>query len=177
MTYTVRSSEKLRKPAAVMETKALLYLMNFCSDSDEVHYFIVDFFNDLTGMDRTSSKLWDIQSKGASTSSPKEIGKELVTLYKNFISSFTFHNYILFLGGVTSSLRIDDTKNVFDVNNVKPGAKEKLIEGLREECNAKTYIDNDKIIDEILNEFIDNVIFVVDDKEPSEYVKGIMELT
>lgn len=36
MSYTVKSSEKLRKSGAETETKALLYLMNFRSDSDAV---------------------------------------------------------------------------------------------------------------------------------------------
>ena len=63
MSYTVKSSEKLRHSGAEAETKALLYLMNFRPDSDEIHYFVVDFFNDLTGMDRMSTKLWDLQSK------------------------------------------------------------------------------------------------------------------
>lgn len=57
MPYTVKASEKTRKSGSDGETKALLYLMNFRSDSDEIHYFIVDFFNDLTGMDRFSAKL------------------------------------------------------------------------------------------------------------------------
>lgn len=48
MSYTVKSSEKLRKSGAETETKALLYLMNFRSDSDDIYYFVVDFFNDLT---------------------------------------------------------------------------------------------------------------------------------
>lgn len=48
MSYTVKSSEKLRKSGAETETKALLYLMNFRSDSDDIHYFVVDFFNYLT---------------------------------------------------------------------------------------------------------------------------------
>ena len=86
MTYKVSSSEKLRKSGAEAETKALLYLMNFYPDSQDIHYFIVDFFNDLTGMNRTAKILWDLQSKGAKNSSPKSIGKELVTLFKNFIS-------------------------------------------------------------------------------------------
>ena len=55
MSYTVKSSEKTKKTGADYETKALLYLMNFRSDSDEIHYFVVDFFNDLTGMDRMAS--------------------------------------------------------------------------------------------------------------------------
>ena len=57
VSYTVRSSEKTRKSGADGETKALLYLMNFRSDSSEIHYYIVDFFNDLTGMDRFSINL------------------------------------------------------------------------------------------------------------------------
>ena len=57
MSYTVQSSEKTRKSGAEGETKALLYLMNFRSDSNEIHYFVVDFFNDLTGMDRYSRKI------------------------------------------------------------------------------------------------------------------------
>lgn len=44
MSYTVKSSEKLRKSGAEAETKALLYLMNFCADSNEIYYFVVDFF-------------------------------------------------------------------------------------------------------------------------------------
>lgn len=43
MTYKVSSSEKLRKSGAEAETKALLYLMNFYPDSQDIHYFIVDF--------------------------------------------------------------------------------------------------------------------------------------
>ncbi|SNV87721.1 hypothetical protein [Clostridium cochlearium] len=175
MSYTVRSTEKLRKPGADMETKALLYLMNFCIDSDEIHYFTVDFFNDLTGMDRASSKLWDIQSKGASNSSPKEIGKELVTLYKNYLSTLTFHNYILFLGGVTSSLRIDDTKNIFNIDNIKLSAQSKLMDGLKEECNNKTYIDNNMVSEQSIKDFLREVVFVVDDKSPSDYVKAIIK--
>lgn len=48
MAYTVKSSERLRPSAADTETKALLYLMNFRDDSDEIFFFVVDFFNDLS---------------------------------------------------------------------------------------------------------------------------------
>lgn len=75
MPYTVKSTEKTRKSCSDSETKALLYLMNLRSDSNEVHYFIVDFFNDLTGMDALSEKLWDIQSKASKTNSAKTIGR------------------------------------------------------------------------------------------------------
>ena len=81
MAYMVKSSERLRPSAADTETKALLYLMNFRDDSDEIYFFVVDFFNDLTGMSRISDKLWDLQSKGDKQSSPYAIVTELVTLY------------------------------------------------------------------------------------------------
>lgn len=174
MAYTVSSSEKLRKSGAEMETKAMLYLMNFHEDSDEIYYFVVDFFNDLTGMNRTSRALWDMQSKGAKNSSPKAIGGELVTLYKNYISEFDFKAYILFLGGVTGSLRIDESKNIFGIENIKTDAIKKLKEGLIEEAEKKTYIPNDKIDDSMIEEFIKEVRFVVDDKTASDYIRPII---
>jgi len=58
----------------------MLYLMNFREDSSEMNYFVVDFFNDVTGMDRMGRKLWDVQSKASKTASAKGIGRELVTL-------------------------------------------------------------------------------------------------
>ena len=132
MSYTVKSSEKTRKSGADGETKALLYLMNFRDDSDEIHYVVVDFFNDLTGMDRFTSKLWDIQSKAAKNNSPKAIGKELVTLFKNYMSEFEFAYYILFVGGVTGTFRINDKLNTFDITNLKSNAKSAMIPGFSE---------------------------------------------
>ena len=44
MSYTVKSSERLRKSGSEAETKALLYLMNFRPDSDDIYYFVVDFY-------------------------------------------------------------------------------------------------------------------------------------
>lgn len=175
MPYTVYSTEKLRKSAADFETKALLYLMNFRNDSDEIHYFVIDFLNDLTGMDRYASKMWDLQSKGAKNNSPKQIGKELVTLYKNYISDFEFDFYILFVGGVSTGLRVDDTKLSFGISNVKPSAKNKLILGLKEEAKDKEYVKNSCITDEKIESFLEKVLFVIDNKESIEYVKEIVK--
>lgn len=175
MTYTVRSSEKTRKSGADGETKALLYLMNFRSDSNEIHYFVVDFFNDLTGMDRFSTKLWDLQSKNAKNNSPKAIGKELVTLFKNYLSEFTFSYYILFVGGITSTLRVDTTQNTFDISNVTEDSKAKIIEGLKEEAAKREYIEDQNISDRNIDDFLSKVLFVIDDKEPSEYVRAIIK--
>lgn len=175
MPYTVKSSEKLRPSGAEYETKALLYLMNFRKDSSEIHYFVVDFFNDLTGMDRTGNRLWDLQSKGAKKSTPKAIGRELVTLFKNYKSDIDFEYYILFLGGDSPTVRIDKSKNVFDINNIQPSALNKLKQGLIEECINKSYIHSKNISEEELDDFLSKVQFVIDDKKPHEYVKSIIK--
>lgn len=47
-----------------------------------------------SGADTYSDKLWDLQSKGATGNSPKAIGKELVTLFKNYLSDFEFSDFI-----------------------------------------------------------------------------------
>lgn len=175
MSYIVKSSEKTRKSGAETETKALLYLMNLRSDSEEIYYFIVDFFNDLTGMDAYSDKLWDLQSKGAKENSPKAIGKELVTLFKNYMSDFEFADYILFMGGVSSTVRVDSKKNSFGIENIKKDSLKKIIEGLKEEANDKKYIEDKDITNVNILDFLKNVTFVIDEKEPSEYVKDIVK--
>ena len=152
MSYIVKSSERLRPSAADTETKALLYLMNFRKDSDEIFFFVVDFFNDLTGMNKFGDKLWDLQSKGDKHPSPYIIGTELVTLYKNFMSEFEFSHYIIFLGGVTDSLREDADIFKFGIENIKESALKKIKEGLKDECKKKTYIDDEQISDEKIRE-------------------------
>ena len=176
MPYVVQSTEGLRQSASEMETKALLYLMTCRDDSDDIYYFIVDFFNDLTGADRMAGRLWDVQSKGASGSSPKAIGKELVTLFKNFLSDFEFSFFILFLGGVSGSVRIDNTKTCFPISNIREVAVKKIVEGLKEESYEKIYIDNNSITDDNITAFLQKVYFVIDDKTKEEYIKSIIRI-
>ena len=149
--------------------------MNFRPDSDDIYYFVVDFFNDLTGMDSMASRLWDVQSKGAHHVSPKTIGKELVTLFKNFMSPLTFEAYILFIGSVTGTLRKNPSLTTFGLENVKDAAIKQIKLGLYEEGSTKEYIDNTSLTDENINDFLSRVFFVIDDdKKPSEYVKAII---
>ena len=149
--------------------------MNLRKDSEEIYYFVVDFFNDLTGMDAISDKLWDVQSKGSKGNSPKSIGKELVTLFKNYMSDFDFVDYILFVGGVSNTVRVDDKINSFGIENVNSSALQKMIEGLKEEAKEKGYIDDRDITDANISDFLKKVRFVVDDRKPSEYVKAIIK--
>ena len=175
MSYTVCSSEKLRKSGADAETKAMLYLMNFHKDSSKMNYFVVDFFNDITGMDRMGRNLWDVQSKASKTASAKGIGRELVTLFKNYLSEFTFVDYVIFMGGVPDSFRIDSTQNRFDVTNINKKALISVKKGLIEESVKKKYIDNSYITDKNIDDFLKVVRFVVDDKLPQDYIKEIIK--
>lgn len=175
MPYTVRSSEKVKGIGADYETKALLYLMSFRPDSNDIHYFVVDFFNDLTGMDRYAENLWDVQSKGAKNHSPAAIGKGLVTLFKNYLSDFHFQHLILFLGGVSSTVRVDEKQDIFTVSNIRKPSIVKLREGLVNEAKEKGYIDNTEITDKNIDGFLEKVLFVVDNKTPEEYVKAIIK--
>ena len=176
MSYTVKSSEKLRKSGAETETKALLYHMNFQTYSEEIHFFVVDFFNDLTGMDRMAQKLWDVQSKGEHNVSPKAIGKELVTLFKNYVSDFSFEEYILFIGSVSKSICVKQNLTSFHIKDLDENTIEKIRLGLREECIEKSYINNVDVVDEKINNFLSHVLFVVDnDTNPSEYIKEIIK--
>ena len=145
-------------------------------DSDKIYYFVVDFFNDLTGMDSMASKLWDMQSKGAHNVGPNAIGKELVTLFKNYMSELSFEAYILFVGSVTGSLRKDSSIDIFGRSNIKESAIELIKNGLVEEGKDKEYIDNDTLTEKNIDDFLDKVLIVVDnDKKPSEYVKAIIK--
>ena len=78
MGYTIRSSEKTSSSASEMETKALLHLL--CEDGADGNIigFAIDFFNDVTGMDRNALRLYDIQSKGTD-SGPSALGQSLGT--------------------------------------------------------------------------------------------------
>lgn len=176
MPYTVRSSERTQHKASVTETKALLYLMNFQEDSDQIYYFVVDFFNDVTGMDKLARNLWDAQSKGSTGTTPYAIGKELVTLFKNFCSDINFKKYILFVGGVSETIRAEINANIFTLADLSRDLSERIKVGLIGEARDKDYISDADITDEKINPFLEEVIIVIDDKSPAEYVRSIVRI-
>ena len=96
MAYIIQSSEQVRGVGADYETKAMLYLMNCREDSHEISFFAIDFFNDVTGLNNHADKAWDVQSKGTKGGGSKEVGKELVTLFKNYMSDLHFDYLIIF---------------------------------------------------------------------------------
>lgn len=106
MTYKITASERTSASASEMETKAMLYL--FCDDDEgKIHGFAIDFFNDVTGVDRNALHLYDIQSKG-NDAGPADLGREMVTLFKNYVSEFKdyFVERILFVRRIRRSSSI-----------------------------------------------------------------------
>lgn len=176
MVYIVRSTESKRAKGADYETKALLYLMGGRDDSCEIYSFAIDFFNDVTGLNIHANKAWDIQSKGTVARGPKEVGKELVTLFKNYMSDLDFDFLILFMAGVPDSFRINNALTTFGIDNINDRALKSVKEGLNEEASKKTYIDDEWITDENLDRFLNKVSFVIDDKTKAEYVKNIIKI-
>jgi hypothetical protein len=174
MAYIVCSTEGKRGKGADYETKALLYLMGGREDSHEIHSFAIDFYNDVTGLDIHSEKAWDVQSKGSLARGNKEIGRELVTLYKNYTSELIFDYLILFIAGVPDSFRKDNEIKIFGIENIKEDALTSVKNGLRDECNKKTYIQSQSINEKCIDDFLGKVTFVIDDKTKSEYVKSII---
>lgn len=176
MAYKVTASEKLRGPGAEHETKSLLYLMSLRPDSKDIDFFVIDFFNDVSGVDRYPSKVWDIQSKAASNLSPKEIGKCLVTLFKNYNQKeiIPFKHFILFVGGVSNTVRINSNLNEFDISNVQSSAISKIIEGLTEKSKLVGYIENQWISDENIKNFLNHVTFHISQGDKKDYIKRVI---
>ncbi|MBO4643464.1 MAG: hypothetical protein J5716_02520 [Alphaproteobacteria bacterium] len=176
MPYTVTASERNNESASNQETKALLYLMNFRQDSDDIFYFVIDFFNDVTGVDRAGSCGWDVQAKAHKNLSQSLVGKYLVTLYKNYLSDFNFNSYILFVGGISSSILCNVSLREFGIDNFKNEAKNKIAESLKKEAKQKTYIDDNLVTDENINDFLLKVVFVIADEEKANYIKNFITI-
>lgn len=175
MPYVVKSTERTRSGASDNETSSLLYLMNFYRNKDQVHYFVVDLFNDLTGVSKNFDKAYDLQSK-KSRSNSEDIGKELVTLYKNFVSDLYFSDYILFLGSIKNNILAKDGLYEFKYSDFKDEEKIKLKNSLIKECNDKTYINSKDIDEKRINNFLDKVSFVINKRSKVEYIKSIVEV-
>lgn len=176
MSYKIQSSEKTRAKCSEYETRALLHIMNCMEDSNETDYFVVDFFNDLTAIDSMLSKSWDLQSKGKSNNFHSDIGKELVTLLKNFLSEIDFDKYILFLGGVVDSVRIDSSLSVFDHSNIHPESLTLIKKALVKEANKKSYITSSELNNDVIEKFLQKITFVIGDRANEDYVLDIIKV-
>ncbi len=173
--YTVQNSEQNKEKSTEYETKSLLYLLAIHQEKDQIELFVIDFFNDLTGIDNNFNRLWDVQVKGRKDLNPKKIGQSLFTLVKNFTSEITFYQCILFMPKLKEGYLIDENKLTYGVDNFQVKFLKKITAGLIQENNRvdstqKIAEDNSNLIS-----FMNKVFFVVDSGDKSNYVRGLID--
>lgn len=175
MTYVVQSTERNNGKASDYETMGLLYLMCDHQDADEMYYFVIDFFNDVTSVHRMGHKAWDLQSKGENRLSATKLGRYLVTLYKNYLSELKFTSYVLFVAGISPTSLENRDINVFSINNIKKSHQITILDSLKAKALATAYINNSQVTEENLRDFLSKVTFVISNKEKHEYIKQIIQ--
>ena len=92
--YKFKTSEQNNDKATEFETKSLLYLLTKIKGHSGISLFIIDCFNDVTGVSENYSDSWDIQSKNVASLTPRTVGKALYTLFANYVrhSFWTFYS-------------------------------------------------------------------------------------
>lgn len=168
MEYTFKNTEINNKKASDFETKSLLYLIG---NKKEIEYVTFDCFNDVSGVNKSHDKIWDIQSKNEKTLSPKKIGKYLFTLFDNFISTFSFHEFIFFSPILNIDYKINTQINIYNLSNIEEKTLKRILNGLTEEVlRVKgTSTDYSKQIES----FLQKVFIVEDNNSENEYIKSI----
>lgn len=178
MGYKFDTTQQTTPSGNTGEAKALLYLLSFCDESDDITKFAIDCFNDVTGMGQSCEQLYDAQAKASTNLSPAKIGCDLVTLFKNYISDFSsyFKTYTLFLGGVSSSVRISDDLEEFYFDDMKPAAKSKVKDALIEEIERRQFdIPKNCNMENSVDSFLRVVRFVVMKKEMGGYIRPLIK--
>jgi len=175
MVYIVQSTEKNNGKASDYETRGMLYLMCDHEDADEMFYYVIDFFNDVTSVHRMGHQAWDLQSKGENRLSATKLGHYLVTLYKNYLSDLNFSSYILFVAGISPTNLLNKKLNVFSINNFTTSHQKTILDSLKAKALDVSYIENSQITDANLQDFLTKVTFVVNNKEKHEYIKQIIQ--
>lgn len=182
--YTIYGSELTASRGNEYETKSLLYLVSMHNEKKKMQYYVVDVFNDVSGMSKDGKFIVDIQSKAHKSMSPKELGKRLVTLFKNYVSEFEFNDYILVVSTLLSKKHLTNIDlNKKEYKLISLVNKEALImckNSLREEVQIygifKDMIDvyDDRKVEDMINSFVEHVhIFLADDPK-YKYVKNIL---
>ncbi len=175
--YKISSSESSNEKATDFETKAMLYLMNYYQEADRIHYFVIDFFNDISGVTQLADACFDVQSKGIKNIQPTQLGEYLVTLFKNYISEFNFEGYLLFVEGVSATISSQlNGKNLFSCFDLDADTISKIKNGLINAANYKTYIEDKQAINDAnINSFLEKVLFVINYRKKEDYIRDAVQ--
>lgn len=168
MNYTFKNTEINNKKASDFETKSLLYLI---SRKKEIEYVTFDCFNDVSGVNKNHDKIWDVQSKNEKSLTPKKIGKYLFTLFDNYISTFSFHEFIFFSPILNENYKINSKLNIYNIDNIEETTLKRILIGLTEEVER---VKGDSVdYSEKIELFLGKVFFVEDNSTENEYIKSV----
>lgn len=184
--YKILSTEKLNESASSFETASLLYLITLNSNRNKMHYYFIDLFNDVTSMSKMNEVLFDVQSKNVKNITPKTLGRFLVTLFKNYISSFEFDSYYLTIPDDVNEKNISKrahskTKTIKIIDYLNQKAINKVEKGLFEEIKDKTYLseyssnNTDVFIEDEITKFLQKTYVVILSDEYEQLVLNFLE--
>lgn len=174
--YKFKTSEQNNDKATEFETKSLLYLLTKIKGHSGISLFIIDCFNDVTGVSEDYSDSWDIQSKNVASLTPRTVGKALYTLFANHVSDIPFGHFILYLPQLKESYVEDVSLEIFDISNFKNAKAADVRAGLIAEIERRNDPDvNEPVALSKLDQFLSDVIFVFDRYGKSDYIKSIIE--
>lgn len=173
MSYKFKYTERNVSRGSEFETRALLFMIAYGKNKDRIQYAFIDCFNDLTGYDEKNNKLFDVQSKGVASLTPKKIGVSLITLFENSLIDVGFSTFTLYLPVLKaeyvndSSLMVFNSSNFGDrLNEVRSG-----LVGEYRRRNPESELSPE--FDEKVNEFMDMVVFVYDHISKSDFIKRL----
>lgn len=176
MMYKFISTERGTPSGNRAETCALLHMMCFAPERDEIDLFAIDCFNDVTGMDNSCNTLHDVQSKGETKITPAKLGEYLATLFENRTSDFSeyFDTLTLFIGGVSPTTLENPTLTEFQFHQLKPSSQASVREHLIAVCKRRRNDIPDELInDDTIDDFLSCVRFVVAKKDETEYIRAL----
>lgn len=174
--YRIKTSERNNDKATEFETKSLLYLLTKIKGHQKIDLFIIDCFNDVTGVEKDFKKSWDIQSKGVASLTPKTIGAALYTLFANYVSDIDFTHYLLFSPPMKDIYLDDPSLEIFCIGNFKNEKIKKIREGLEDEIIRRNDFDvNNALNLSAIDSFLSRVVFIIDSYQNADYIKSIIE--
>ena len=171
MKYKFKYTERNVSRGSEFETRALLFMIACGNDRETIQYAFIDCFNDLSGFDENRNMLFDVQSKGVSSLTPKKIGIALITLFENSLNQFGFASFTLYMPVLKSEYVNDPSLMVFSSANFGDRLKEVRsgLIGEYERRNSKCELPPE--FDDKVNDFLNMVVYVYDNFSKSDYIK------
>lgn len=171
MKYTFKNTEINNKKATDFETKSLLYLIGKRKDRKDIEYITFDCFNDVSGVDKKSNEIWDVQSKNEKSLNPKKIGKYFFTLFDNYISPFNFKEFIFFSPILEPRFKKKESLNIYGIDNFQAKTLVRIKKGLEEEIKRVKGIKTDYSNEQ--KTFLEKIIIVEDNDSENNYIKAV----